>query len=52
MINYINGIVKEKTGQQITLAIGPVGLAIQVPNESLFQIGDESCLYVHLHCNQ
>ncbi|MDP3889412.1 MAG: Holliday junction branch migration protein RuvA [bacterium] len=51
MINYICGTIKERCNKHITLEVGPIGLAIQVPDSSLFVIGDQVVLQLHLHWN-
>jgi Holliday junction DNA helicase RuvA len=53
MVNYITGIVKVCEKQLITLDIGSMGLAIQVPNASAFTVQEHEkiTVYTYVHWN-
>ncbi len=51
MLSYVQGTVKERLNQKITLEIGPVGLAISVPDSTQFHVGNKTTVYMHLHWN-
>lgn len=52
MIRTVNGTVQAVTDQDITVNIGPIGLALQVPNPSQFQVGAAITVATYLHWNQ
>jgi Holliday junction DNA helicase RuvA len=54
MVNYITGVVKVREKQLITLDIGAMGLAVHVPNASLFTAQEHEKITVHtyFHWNQ
>jgi holliday junction DNA helicase RuvA len=52
MINVISGIVKEIQDTILTIDIGAIGFGIQVPQPSLFTLGQKVDLLVHMHWNQ
>ena len=52
MIRTVNGTVQAVTDQDITVALGPVGLALQVPNPNQFQVGATISMATYLHWNQ
>ena len=52
MISYITGKVITTAQQSVTVATGPFGLYIRVADPSLFQIGKEQTVYLHMHWNQ
>lgn len=52
MLNYITGTVTAISDKILTVEVGPLGLAIVVPNAQLFEIGKAPKLYLHMHWNQ
>ncbi len=52
MIHSLAGIVVSKKKQSISLLIGPVGIDIFVPDESLFAVEKQQIIYAYLHWNQ
>jgi len=52
MISLLHGTVKEIAEQEIVLDCGSIGFEIQVPDSSLFTIGNTIDLFIHLHWNQ
>lgn len=52
MIAHLTGTITHKQEQLITLALGPIGLAIQVPSSDSFALQSHVTLYTHIHWNQ
>ncbi len=52
MVSYVTGTVKSAAKQRVTLAVGPVGLELGVPDGSLFQIGQAATVHLYMHWNQ
>ncbi len=52
MIRTLSGTVQAITDCDITITIGPVGLAIQVPTPNQFQVGNAVTMATYLHWNQ
>lgn len=52
MIRTVNGMVQAVTDQDITVNIGPLGLALQVPNPNQFHVGAVVTMATYLHWNQ
>ncbi len=52
MISYINGIIKNIQGQLVIIDIGSIGLAVHVPENSIFKVGEKTLLHMHMHWNQ
>lgn len=52
MINHIIGTVSHVCADRLTLATGPMGFEIQVPDTQLFTIGQQITFYIHMHWNQ
>ena len=51
MVDYFVGIVKEAHEQEITLDVGMMGIALQVPNAQSFVKDASSKVYSYLHWN-
>lgn len=52
MIHYINGTVKLHTQSAIIIEAGPIGLSIQVPKPSTFELNKPTQIHTYLHWNQ
>lgn len=52
MINTLSGTIKDISDNTLTLEAGSIGFAIQVPQTSLFGIGQPAHLLIHMHWNQ
>ena len=51
MINSITGTIKAVHNGRITVDIGFIGLAVQVPAQGQFQVGQKISLHAHMHWN-
>jgi holliday junction DNA helicase RuvA len=51
MFSYLNGIVKDRSDQVITLDVGTFAFEIKVPNSSVFSQEKENKIYTHMHWN-
>jgi Holliday junction DNA helicase RuvA len=52
MIHTVAGTIVTHRKQAISFAIGPIGIECFVPDESLFPIGSQKTIHLHLHWNQ
>ena len=52
MINSLSGIIKEINESILTIDVQGVGFGLQVPQPSLYQVGQKADLLVHMHWNQ
>ncbi len=52
MIHMITGVIKAQYDQSLMVDIGSMGLLIQVPQGSGFQVGSTVSLHTYLHWNQ
>lgn len=51
MITSLSGIIKDCNETVLTVEVNGVGYALQVPQPSLFPIGQQSHILVHMHWN-
>lgn len=52
MIDRLSGIVQHIRDQAITLEVGGIGWALQVPQGTMFNEGQALSVYVYMHWNQ
>ncbi|MFC1845632.1 Holliday junction branch migration protein RuvA [Candidatus Dependentiae bacterium] len=52
MIDRISGTVQSVWETSITVDVGNIGLLLQVPNPSCFEVGQKVDLFAHMHWNQ
>ncbi len=52
MIHALTGTIIAHKKQSVSLSIGPIGVDCLVPDESIFPIGTQKTIQVHLHWNQ
>ncbi|MCX5922758.1 MAG: Holliday junction branch migration protein RuvA [Candidatus Dependentiae bacterium] len=52
MITSISGTIKNIQEQAVVVEVGGIGLQVQVPHESLFQVGQAAQLHAYMHWNQ
>ncbi len=51
MISSLSGIIKDCTDSILTIEVNGVGYTLQVPQPSLFPVGQQACVLVHMHWN-
>lgn len=52
MINALSGTIKEINESALTIDVHGVGFGVQLPQASLFQVGQKIDVLVHMHWNQ
>ena len=52
MLAYLAGTIKSVQTQLLVVDVGNFGLAVQVPQETMFQVQQKVQLFTHMHWNQ